>query len=115
MSTYNHLPVYKVSYDLLIDLFRFIKDFKREYKYTIGQEIKKETMEMIKNIYRANSSKFSEKRRVFIQLARENVETIRLYLRLTKDLRQITFLRFVLLNEKIESISKQFVLWQRAS
>ena len=42
MATYNHLPVYKVSYDLLVELFRFTKDFTREYKYTIGESIKKE-------------------------------------------------------------------------
>ena len=35
MATYNHLPVYKASYDLLVELFRFTKDFTREYKYTI--------------------------------------------------------------------------------
>ena len=50
MATYNHLPVYKASYDLLVELFRFTKDFNREYKYTLGENIKKETVEMITNI-----------------------------------------------------------------
>jgi len=68
MATYNHLPVYKASYDLLVELFRFTKDFTREYKYTIGQSIKEETIEMITNIYRANSS---YSKAVIIQKARE--------------------------------------------
>ena len=110
MATYNHLPVYKVSYDLLVELFRFTKNFNREYKFTVGESIKKETIEMISNIYRANSS-YSKK--PIIQSARENVETIRLFLRLLKDLGQIDLKKFVYLNEKIESVSKQLSAWQK--
>ena len=109
MATYNHLPVYKVSYDLLVELFCFIKDFNREYKYTIGQSIKEETMELIKNIYRANSS---YQKKPIIRSARENVETIRLYLRLLRDLKQVNLKKFVDLNEKVESISKQLTAWE---
>jgi len=112
MATYNHLPVYKASYDLLVELFRFTKDFTREYKYTIGQSIKEETIEMITNIYRANSS---YSKAVIIQKARENVEVIRLFLRLLKDLKHINIKKFVWLNEKIESVSKQLSAWQKSS
>jgi len=111
MATYNHLPVYKASYDLLVELFRFTKDFNREYKYTLGESIKKETVEMIINIYRANSTYSKEK---IIQSARENVEVIRLFLRLLKDLKQVNLKKFVQLNEKIESVSKQLSAWQKS-
>jgi len=111
MATYDHLPVYKVSYDLLVELFRFTKDFNREYKYTLGESIKKELVEMIINIYRANSS-YSKSE--IIRSARENVEVIRLFLRLLKDLKQINLKKFVFLNEKIESVSKQLSFWQKS-
>ncbi len=109
---YSHLPVYKVSYDLLVELFTFVKDFSREYKFTLGESMKNEAIEMIRNIYRANSS---ADKVPLIQAARENAETLRLYLRLTKDLQQINLRKFVALNEKIESVSKQLAGWQRGS
>ncbi len=112
MTTYNNLPVYRASYDLLLDLFRFTKDFSREYKYTLGESIKKETVEMISNIYRANSSFTNRKEK--IQSARENVEVIRLFLRLLKDLKQVGLEKFVALNEKLESVSKQLYCWQNS-
>ena len=112
MATYNHLPVYKASYELLVELFRFTKDFSREYKYTLGESIKKEIIEMIRNIYRANSS---YSKGTIIQSARENVETIRLFLRLLKDLKQLGLKKFVYLNEKIESVSKQLSAWQKSA
>jgi len=55
MGTYNDLPVYKATYDLLLEMFRFTKDFSKEYKYTVGESLKKETIELIMLIYRANS------------------------------------------------------------
>ncbi len=113
MATYNHLPVYKASYELLVELFRWTKDFNREYKFTIGESIKKETINMITNIFRANGS-YSE-RAIIIQSARENIETIRLFLRLLKDLKQINLKKFIYLNEKIESVSKQLSAWQKSS
>jgi hypothetical protein len=111
MTTYDNLPVYKASYDLLLELFHFVKHFSREYKYTLGESIKKEMMDMIIQIYRANSR--VEGRGARIQTARENVEVIRLLLRLMRDLRQINLDKFISLNMKIESVSKQLFAWQR--
>jgi hypothetical protein len=44
---YKDLPIYKASYDLLIEIFKFTKEFKKEYKYTIGESIKNEGMSMM--------------------------------------------------------------------
>ncbi len=111
MATYLHLPVYKASYDLILELFKVIKEFNREYKYTLGESIKKEAIEMITDIYRANSS-FSKK--PHIEKAREKIETIRIFFRLSRDLRQIGLKRFVDINEKIENVSKQLFAWQKS-
>ena len=112
MAIYDTLPVYKVSYDFLLDLFKFTKNFDREYKYTLGEDLKKETTTLIANIYRANSS---QSKKELLQSARENLEVVRLYLRLVKDLKQISLDKFIALNEQIESISKQLSAWQKSS
>lgn len=54
MALYSDLPVYKSTYDLLLAIFRFTKDFSKEYKYTVGENLKKETMELLTLKYRAN-------------------------------------------------------------
>ena len=54
MTIYLYLPVYKASYDLILELFKVIKEFNREYKYTLGESIKKEAIELVTDIYRAN-------------------------------------------------------------
>ena len=111
MALYYYLPVYKKSYDLLLAIFQLTKNFSREYKYTIGQDLKKLVTEMILNIYRANSQ---INKKLIIQKGRENLEVIRLYIRLLKDLKQINTKKLILLNELIESVSKQLSGWQNS-
>jgi hypothetical protein len=113
MATYDNLPVYKTSYDMLLELFQVANNFSRDYKFTIGEQIKKETMEMMLCIYRANKS--FEGRKSRIGEAREKVETIRVSLRILKDLKQLNLKKFISLNEKIESVSKQLSLWEGKS
>ena len=113
MANYDLLPIYKQTYDFLLEIFVFSRNFTREYKYTIGQELKNETIRLILSVYRANSSQ--ERRYILLEEARVTLETIRLLLRLTKDLRQISLKDFVSLSEKIESISKQLTAWQKSA
>jgi len=103
--------VYKASYDLLLEIFRFTKDFRKEFKYTIGESLKKETVELITLIYRANSRRDKNET---LQTAREHIEVIRLFIRLMKDLQQISLKRFVFVNQQVENVSKQLAGWQKS-
>ena len=66
---------------------------------------------MVTEIYRANSS-FDKK--PHIKKAREKIETIRIFFRLTRDLGQVGLKKFVDINENIESVSKQLAAWERS-
>ncbi|RLD91206.1 MAG: four helix bundle protein [Bacteroidetes bacterium] len=111
MAQYNELPVYKATYDLLLAIFQFTKDFNREYKYTVGECLKKETIELLTLIYRANSR--YDKADV-LQMAREQIEVIRLLIRVMKDMKQISLEKFVRINQVVESVSKQLSGWQKS-
>lgn len=103
MSRYAELPVYKASYDLLVEIFKFTKNFNKEFKYTIGESLKKEATELITLIYRANSR---QDKRAVLQEARERIEVIRLFIRLLKDLHQISIKKFSFMNQQVENVSK---------
>ena len=47
MARYSDLPVYKSTYDLLLAIFRFTKEFGKGYKCTVGERLKKETIELL--------------------------------------------------------------------
>lgn len=44
----------KATFDLLLAIFRFTKDFGKDYNYTVGESIKKATIELLTLIYRDN-------------------------------------------------------------
>ncbi len=89
-------------------IFSETENFAREYKYTIGQEMKGQSMCLIKNIYRANKAL---DKNVAIEEARENLEMIRLQLQLMQDFAQMELQKFVEISLVVEEVSKQLVLW----
>jgi hypothetical protein len=110
MATYDNLPVYKISYDLLQKIFSVVHNFNREHKYTLWETIKKEIIDLIISIYRANSRKDlgpDRGKKIYLEQSRWHIEVIRLLIILCKDLREIDLKEFVIINQMIESISKQ--------
>ena len=75
------------------------------------KEEKKEIINMISNIYKANRKKDKTKN---IVLSREKVELLRLYFRLWKDLKIINLKKFIDINVLLESISKQLTAWEKS-
>jgi aminoglycoside phosphotransferase family enzyme len=111
MAQYDQLPVYKQSYDLLLELYTISKNMERDFKFTLGEKIKNEVTDLIVNVYRANSR---VDKAILIAKARENIEVVRLLMRLYKDLKQIKTNEYVSVSEKIESVSKQLAAWHNS-
>ena len=110
MAIYLSLPVYKASYDLLLKIFQLTKNMPREYKYSIAQDLRHTTTDLIKYIYIANSAL---DKRPALSECRARVETIRLYLRLLADLKIISLDQFIATAEMNEFISKQLANWHK--
>ena len=56
MELYYDLPVFKDVYKLTLLIYSLTKDFFKEYKYTLGQNLKKDAMVLMRSIYRANKA-----------------------------------------------------------
>ena len=57
MALYYELNVFKDVYHLILKIFEYSQDFPREYKYTLGQDMKRDAMQLVRSIYRANKAK----------------------------------------------------------
>lgn len=111
MALYSDLPVYKATYDLLLGIFEFCKYFSKEYKYTVGESLKKETIELLTLIYRANTK---YQKTEILQTAREQIEVIRLLIRVMKDMKQVSLKSYVSINQQVENVSKQLSGWHNS-
>lgn len=113
MAIYENLPVYKQAYDLLLEIYGMSKNMSRDYRFTIGEEVKKRVMDLMVCIYHANGS-MNEDKAAHLKKAREYIVEIKLYIRLLSDLKQISVRKLAVLTEKTESISKQLTAWAKS-
>ena len=56
MALYYDLPVYRDTYKLILKIFEVTKDFPKDYKYTLGPDMKRDALQLVRSIYRANKS-----------------------------------------------------------
>jgi len=89
-----------------------IKTFPREYKFTLGQKIQEEVVELVVLIYRANSMRDKE---LFIDQILERVQVIGLLIRLSQDMRILQKKHYASMVEMTESISRQAQGWRKVS
>lgn len=104
MAKYDELPVFKATYDLLLRIYMVSQHWSRDIRYTLGEELKKEVIEILQLIYQANASK---KKVAFLSSCRVKLIKVRLQIRVAKDLKQLHLNQYGLLAEMQENISKQ--------
>lgn len=107
---YSHTPIFQATYILTLAIYKASGNFKKEYKFTLGEQLKLLCHNLLDLIVLANITQ--EKRR---ELEKLNVrlETLRIYLRLAFDLRAISAGLLGELNRQIEEIGKQIGGWQK--
>jgi hypothetical protein len=86
----EHLPIYKASYDLCLYLEQVVRNFSRYHKYTLGTELRDGARRILRLIVRANSRR--DKRVLLLEL-REEVEELKVLLRLGCDVKAFSNLK----------------------
>lgn len=107
---YDNLPVYKATYDLLLYIFQLNRNFQREYRYTLGENVKNELIALLLCIYNANTV---QEKLPFLSDGQQHVVAIKIQIRLLADLKQISLKQYANAAEQIESISKQMAAWTK--
>jgi hypothetical protein len=108
VAQYQHLPIYKQTYDILLRTMVATKDFPREYKYTLGQKLKDELIELVVMIYRANSARDKSQH---ISEIMERIQAIHLIMRLSHDMRILSRRHYAALAQMTESLARQAQGW----
>ena len=75
MALYYDLPVFNEVYQLILKIFEYTKDFPKEYKYTLGQDMKRDGVQLVRSIYRANKAK---DKREYLETFLDDFEVLKL-------------------------------------
>ena len=111
MALYYDLPVYKDVYRLILRVFEYTKDFPREYKYTLGQDLKRDSIVLVRSIYRANKAKSKTE---YLEAFLDDFEVLKLEVRLCVDLKILPIRKQAELAALMDSIGRQITGWRNA-
>ena len=112
MALYTSLPVYRDTYQLILKVFEVTKDFSKEYKYTLGQDMKRDALQLMRSIYRANKHK---NRIEHLDVFLDELELLKLEIRLCVDMKLLPIKKQAALSELLERIGKQVTGWRNSS
>ncbi|NCC90937.1 MAG: four helix bundle protein [Spirochaetia bacterium] len=112
MALYYDLPVFQDVYKLVLLLFQYTTNFSREYKFTLGQDMKRDGIVLVRSIYRANKAKEKEQ---YLEQFLDDFELLKLEIRLAVDLHLVTIKQQAELTLLLSGIGKQITGWRNAS
>jgi hypothetical protein len=113
MAQYQHLPIYRITYELLQKSVLTIKEFPRDYKFTIGQQLQETIVGLVVLIYKANTAK--AERLIYIEQLLEKIQVTELLIRLSQDMRLISKKDYGALVEMTQSLNKQAEGWRKSA
>ena len=111
MALYYDLPVFKDVYQMTLRTFQVTTNFPQEYKFTLGQDLKRDCILLVRYIYRANKTK---DKTVYLEQFLDSFEVVKLELRLCKDLHLTTVKQQSEFAVYMDSIGKQITAWRNA-
>ena len=112
MAQYETLPIYKLTYDFLLRVMRAVTHYPREYKYTLGEKIQTEVINLIILIYKVNTTKNKVE---FLLQMEEQIQLVYLLLRISHDMKLLPTEKYAGIVEMIDNISSQTKGWLRAN
>ena len=112
MAHYDTLPIFKDSYDFLLRLMRAVSHFPREYKYTLGEKIQNESVNLIILIYKINSA---NDKLPLLRHMDERIQLIYLLLRISHDMKLLPTEKYAGIVEMMDGIASQAKGWLKSN
>ena len=108
---FNSLPVYGMSYRLAVEVTEMASRLERNYRYSLGEDIRKGAKSAVLSITLAGKG---ENRADNIHSALITILDVQLSLRLLNDFKVLPDKRYVYFLESTEDILKQLSNWERS-
>lgn len=80
---------------MVLKIFELTKNFSREYRYTLGQDMKRDALQLLRSIYRANKN---QSREMHLEIFLDDFELLKLEIRLCVDMKLLSIKHQALLS-----------------
>ena len=110
MAIHTDLPIYKLAYELLILATNLTKNMPRDFKATIGGTIRKECVDIMTLIFRANCA---VDKTPYLDKLIERVQVAELMFRVSKDTRLISVKQYAVAIGITAQVGRQANGWRK--
>lgn len=111
MSLYTDLPVFRDAWQLALSVFEYTKEFGREHKYTLGQEMKRDVLRLVRHLYRANKA---DDKKAHLEAFLDDYEFLKLEVRMAAEMKLLSMRKQAALSRLLERIGRQVIGWRNA-
>lgn len=114
MAQFSHLPLYVKTYEFVKLVYRTVKQFRKEYKYTLGMELEKMVWEILDEIIDANSLPDTRKEEAVKNVSRL-FDKFKIRFRLAYEVGLIPAKKFGTAQTQMEEIGRMIGGWHKWS
>lgn len=108
----ENLPVFKMVYDLLLRIVHEAHKMGKDFRYTLGEDLKRLLVRVEVCVYHANEKKGANEKLAYISEALEKMLEVKLYVRILHDSKQLSLKKYALLCEQMVAVEKQLTDWK---
>lgn len=109
---FSQLIIFQRFYDFILILYPVINRFPKSYRLVLGNQIEKVSLDILTSIIYANSQT-GLVRQSILKTTSQNLDVLRILIRLAKDLHFISLGQYQVLSKKNNEIAKLFSCWSR--
>ncbi|MFH1711712.1 MAG: four helix bundle protein [Patescibacteria group bacterium] len=113
MSSIHEAPVFQLAYDLIKDAHLATKRFEKSEKYLLGERLKTTNLDLLLHIIEAGQQKRDWKIPAIDQALLAS-EKLKILIRLTYDMKQISERRYLIWQDKLQKTGRMLGGWRRS-
>ena len=116
MAQYSHLPIYVKTYEFVKLVYRIVRQFRKEYKYTLGAELQRIVWQILDEIIKTNSLPDNQKGEGIEEISRP-FDKFKIHLRFAYEIGLMTDKKFGTAQKEMEEIGKMIggiaLIWRK--
>lgn len=104
---YDHIPVYQITYELLITISKITMSFPKEYKYTFGERLQNYSIDSLAEITLATNEFENTQKIRHIKNAKKSIALIKVIMRACNEINILSHTAYTNIMNSLFDISKQ--------
>lgn len=106
-------PIFQKSYDLYKQLHEYRRVVPKQDRYTVFEKAEEALLATISHIFRASTAS-KESKLMILQRASTELNLLRVFIRLLKDIKALDNKKYLLLQSEIDEIGRMLGGWIRS-